>query len=75
MRGAGGRRIDAFVLRDNSARAFYEHLGFRARDEWSLYRLDAAELLLVADSPSRTTEVSVMGREDIHFNQDHARRN
>jgi ribosomal protein S18 acetylase RimI-like enzyme len=32
------KRVDVFVLRDNDARNFYEHLGFLERKEWCLYR-------------------------------------
>jgi len=39
-----GRRIDVFVIRDNAgARGFYEHLGFREKREWCLYRIEAEE--------------------------------
>jgi ribosomal protein S18 acetylase RimI-like enzyme len=52
----GGRRIDAFVLRDNPARGFYERLGFRERDEWSLYRLDAENLARIAGATEPNDE-------------------
>jgi ribosomal protein S18 acetylase RimI-like enzyme len=52
----GGRRVDAFVLRDNPARGFYERLGFRERDEWSLYRLDAENLARIADATEPNDE-------------------
>ena len=34
------KRIDVFVLRENNARTFYEHLGFAEQKEWCLYRRD-----------------------------------
>jgi len=36
-------RIDAFVLRENKARWFYEHLGFVEQKEWCLYRRAAGD--------------------------------
>lgn len=39
-----GKRIDVFVVRDNAeARAFYQHLGFKEKIEWCLYRIEANE--------------------------------
>ena len=35
------KRIDVFVLRENDARTFYEHLRFSEQKEWCLYRRDA----------------------------------
>jgi ribosomal protein S18 acetylase RimI-like enzyme len=32
------KRVDVFVIRDNDARNFYEHLGFLEQKEWCLYR-------------------------------------
>jgi ribosomal protein S18 acetylase RimI-like enzyme len=32
------RRVDVFVIRDNEARFFYEHLGFKAQTQWMLDR-------------------------------------
>jgi ribosomal protein S18 acetylase RimI-like enzyme len=37
-------RIDAFVLRENKARWFYEHLGFVEQKEWCLYRRVAGSI-------------------------------
>jgi ribosomal protein S18 acetylase RimI-like enzyme len=33
-----GRRVDVFVVRDNSARFFYQHHGFQEQPQWILYR-------------------------------------
>jgi hypothetical protein len=30
--------VDVFVVRDNEARFFYEHLGFKEQTQWTLYR-------------------------------------
>jgi ribosomal protein S18 acetylase RimI-like enzyme len=35
------KRIDLFVLRNNTARMFYERLGFTEQKEWCLYRRNA----------------------------------
>jgi ribosomal protein S18 acetylase RimI-like enzyme len=32
------RRVDVFVIRDNEARFFYEHLGFKEQPQWVVYR-------------------------------------
>ena len=32
------QRIDVFVIRNNEARFFYEHLGFEEQTQWMLYR-------------------------------------
>ena len=32
------QRIDVFVVRNNEARFFYEHLGFEEQTQWMLYR-------------------------------------
>lgn len=32
------RRVDVFVIRDNEARFFYEHLGFKEQSQWVVYR-------------------------------------
>ena len=32
------QRIDVFVIRNNEARFFYEHLGFKEQTQWMLYR-------------------------------------
>ena len=32
------QRIDVFVVRNNDARYFYEHLGFKEQTQWMLYR-------------------------------------
>ena len=41
-------RIDLVVLDWNSARAFYERLGFTRQHEWLPYRLDAAGIAALA---------------------------
>ena len=33
-----GQRVDVFVVRNNKARFFYEHLGFKEQSQWMLYR-------------------------------------
>ena len=33
-----GQRVDVFVVRNNEARFFYEHLGFKEQTQWTLYR-------------------------------------
>ena len=33
-----GQRVDVFVVRNNEARFFYEHLGFKEQTQWMLYR-------------------------------------
>ena len=33
-----GCRVDVFVIRNNEARFFYEHLGFKEQTQWMLYR-------------------------------------
>jgi ribosomal protein S18 acetylase RimI-like enzyme len=37
----GARRIDVHVVRENSARTFYEKLGFTDQDGWVLYRRES----------------------------------
>lgn len=39
--GNGARRIDAHVVRENSARTFYEKLGFTDQEGWVLYRRES----------------------------------
>lgn len=33
-----GQRMDVFVVRNNEARFFYEHFGFKEQTQWRLYR-------------------------------------
>jgi ribosomal protein S18 acetylase RimI-like enzyme len=35
-----GERVDVFVVRNNKARFFYEHLGFKEQTQWMLYRME-----------------------------------
>ena len=35
-----GQRVDVFVVRNNKARFFYEHLGFKEQTQWMLYRME-----------------------------------
>jgi GNAT superfamily N-acetyltransferase len=48
----GCPRLDLQVLDWNSARAFYERLGFRHKDEWLPYRLAGDALVALAAAPS-----------------------
>ncbi len=35
------QRVDVFVIRNNEARFFYEHLGFKEQTQWILYRKES----------------------------------